>query len=96
MKPSLKPSRVLRLVKQGKLSRHIDGGRIKCQQCGKLHPKAATESPEFWENGSYVYCGHCKQQTLARPAFPKTEGYPQGFEIDLTGERKTYPVVMQP
>jgi hypothetical protein len=46
-----------------------------------------------WENGSYTHCPHCNIGTLARPVFPACEGYPQGFEIDLTGERKTYEAV---
>lgn len=91
--PVLKPSKVMRLTKAGKLPASIDGGQVLCEKCRKWGG-GMTESPTFWENGSYVYCKSCKAMTLARPRFPGCEGFTGGFEIDLTGERKTYSVVM--
>ena len=84
-----KPSQVLRLVKAGKIAE--DQGvesSIYCRACGKKD-KATTRSPSFWENGSYMWCDRCKASTLARPVFPT-------FEIDLTGERKRYPLILAP
>lgn len=93
-RPLLKPSQVLRLTKRGRLPRSIPGGRYRCQNCRRLIPKAATESPTFHENGGYVYCKHCDKNVLYSAEFPAVEGYPHGFVIDVSGERKKYPPVM--
>ena len=81
-----KPSRVLRLIKAGKVAdpQPRGEGRIVCE--AHRHPIIGdTESPSFWENGSYVWCEKCGRQALARVLF-------KGFEIDMTGERKRYPL----
>lgn len=82
----------MRLIKQNKLASYINGGRVGCEKCRKVGT-GQTESPAFWENGSYCFCSTCKRMTLARPVYPATDGYPDGFEIVLTGERKDYPVI---
>lgn len=92
-RPVFKPSQVMRLVKAKKMPHSIKGGTQLCCQCSKPH-KADTESPTFHENGTYIYCKHCKANVLYIPIFPPCEGYPLGFEIDLTGERKKYPLAM--
>jgi DNA-directed RNA polymerase subunit RPC12/RpoP len=95
MKPEiLKPSRVMRLTKANKLPSLIDGGKINCQKCGK-RIVGDTESPTYWENGTYVWCEHCGQYCLARPVYPAVSNYPHGIVIDLRGERKKYSVTMQ-
>jgi len=85
----LKPSRVMRLVKRGTLPSRIPGGRVLCQKCRR--DLGDTESPGGWANGSYCGCDHCGGWTLARPVYPAFEGH-RAFEIDLSGERKRYPV----
>lgn len=86
-KPVYKPSQILRLVKQGKIRdpQPRGEGEIMCEK-ERHHIKGDTESPQFWENGSYVYCAACKRWMLARVEF-------KGFEIDLRGERKKYLLV---
>lgn len=82
-----KPSAVLRLIRAGKIDalQPRGTGRVLCE--GKRHALGGeTESPAYWENGTYVWCPQCKALTLARPQFAT-------FEIDLTGERKRYPLV---
>jgi len=91
--PVLKPGQVMRLVNRKILAGNIDCGKIKCEKCRNTVP-GNTESPTFWENGSYVHCPNCDAYCLARPVYPATQGYLHGFEIDLTGERKAYPVEM--
>lgn len=83
-----KPSQVLRMVKTGALQDpQPKSGRIVCE--AERHVNSdVTQSPSFWENGMYIYCDGCNRHTLARPQFDT-------FEIDLTGERKTYPVHME-
>lgn len=80
----LKPSQVLRLVRSKRLGDPQPRGhmRIVCQAKGHS-VVGETESPTFWENGTYVYCEKCKKRVLARIVAPD-------FEIDLTGERKKY------
>jgi len=90
---TLKPSKVMRLVKAKKMPHNLKGGRIRCAKCGGLN-KGQTESPMFWENGMYVYCTNCREETLAKPEFPACEGFPEGFAIDLGGERKKYPLIL--
>ena len=90
-RPILKPSTVLRRVKAKTLPHNVKGGYHQCEKCHKP-TGGETESPEFHENGMYVHCPHCKATLLYRPIFPACEGYPEGFEIDLTGERKKYPL----
>lgn len=85
MNPTFKPSQVLRKIKSGEIKdpQPRGEGKIVCNEHG--HPIVGhTESPSFWENGSYVYCGTCKAMSLVKVHF-KT------FSIDLTGERKSYP-----
>lgn len=87
-KPVYKPSQILRLVRKGEIAdpQPKGEGRIYCE--AKRHLlRGDTESPNFWENGSYVYCPACKRRVLARVEF-KT------FVIDLTGERKKYPLYL--
>lgn len=83
---TLKPSAVLRGIKAGTIAAH-QRGRVKCI---KGHAIAVhTESPAFWENGSYLHCPTCGRATLAAPEF-------DGFRIDTSGERKRYPVHLTP
>lgn len=88
MKPVYPPSLILRLVKRGIIAdpQPKNEGAIRCE--AKRHRVPGdTESPTFWENGTYVYCPECNALTLARIEF-------RDFEIVLTGERKIYPLVM--
>ena len=83
---ALKPSVVLRRIKSGQI-KEPQRGRLFCAE--HRHPISGdTESPSFWENGSYIFCGTCGHKALARPEF-------DGFYIDLTGERKKYPFRME-
>jgi hypothetical protein len=85
MKPIYKPSQILRLVKAGTIAdpQPRGEGKILCEKFRHSVGPGETESPTFWENGSYVYCRRCKCMMLARVEF-------KGFAIDLTGERKKY------
>ena len=96
----LKPSVVLRRVKAraayqdvpnvndlGVLN-DVQEGRIACAKCRKVRPKVTTCALSFWENGMYVFCGRCRQATLALPIF-------EDLVIDLSGERKKYPLVRE-
>lgn len=89
----LKPGQALRLTKKGKLPDFINGGHPKCLNCGTVQERLDTESPTFWENGSYCYCGVCNQKTLHGAIYPPCDGFPNGIEIDTSGERKKYPLV---
>lgn len=91
-RPVLKPSQVLRLTNAGKLPEQIKGGRYQCLHCNYVDLVAGTESPAFHENGMYHGCKGCRRNTVHRAIFPPCAGYPEGFEIDMTGERKKYPV----
>lgn len=88
-KPVYTPSQVMRLVRQGKIAdpQPRGEGRITCQAKGHAI-RGDTESPTFWENGSYVFCGKCNRHALARVEF-------KNFVIDLTGERKKYPALVR-
>lgn len=82
----LKPSQVLRRVKSGVIAdpQPKGVGRVFCEEF--RHPlRGDTESPTYWENGDAVWCDTCQAWKLARVTFP-------GFEIDLRGERKQYPL----
>lgn len=85
-KPVYKPSQVMRMVDKGEIAdpQPRKQGRIMCEKA-RHKIRADTESPIFWENGSYLWCSKCKGMMLARVEF-KT------FEIDMTGERKRYPL----
>lgn len=86
MKPVYKPSHVLRLIAAGKIAdpQPKGEGKIMCES--KRHRiQGDTESPSFWENGNYVFCGTCNALALARVEF-------KDFAIDLTGERRQYPL----
>lgn len=85
----LHPSQVIRMTKAGKLADPQPRGamRIMCEEHRHL-THYDTESPTFWENGSYMFCPTCKAWKLARIVGPD-------FEIDLTGERKKYPLTME-
>lgn len=89
MKPVYKPSQILRLVKAKKIAdpQPRGEGRILCEAHGHLI-RGDTESPTFWENGSYVFCGRCKKTALVRIEF-------KGFTVDLRGERKKYPLYIK-
>lgn len=90
----LQPSYVLRLIKVGKLPRDL-AGYVHCAKCG-FDTGGRTASPDFWENGSYVYCHRCRRYMLARPVFVcELPDFPCGFELDLAGERKRYPLVFR-
>lgn len=82
---TLKPSQVLRRIKAGTLSDRQPGKPL-CWY--GHHTECTTESPSFWENGTYIRCGDCGGYVLARPLFKE-------FIIDLSGERKKYPIHMQ-
>lgn len=85
-KAVLKPSTVLRRVKAGTLS-DTQPGLVFCYAGHSTGGQ--TQSPSFWENGSYVGCNTCKAWVLARPKFAD-------FEIDVSGERKKYDNVSRP
>jgi hypothetical protein len=81
-----KPSQVLRAVRAKKLADPQPRLAMKIVCEAKRHGTIGeTESPTFWENGSYHYCEQCRKWVLSRIVGP-------GFEIDLTGERKKYPL----
>lgn len=89
MKPVYKPSQILRLVRAGKIAdpQPRRTGVIYCER--ERHViRGDTESPTYWENGFYVYCEQCQAQVLARVEFKE-------FAIDLTGERKRYPLILK-
>lgn len=92
-RPVFKSSTVMKRCKANKMPHNIKGGRYQCLHCHFVDLVCETESPMFHENGMYIYCPQCKQTTIHRVIFPKTEGYPEGFEIDLTGERKKYRII---
>ena len=92
MQTILKPGILMRRAKAKKITDHYDGGQVHCAKCG-MATGGATESPTFWENGSYIYCGHCKKATLAKPIYPPSADFPTGLIVDLTGERAKYPLV---
>jgi hypothetical protein len=84
-----KPSTILRKVRAGEIAdpQPRGLGKIMCEE--HRHPISGdTESPTFWENGSYVYCAQCGETKLARVQFGD-------FEIDLTGERTKYPMTLR-
>lgn len=85
-KPVYKPSQVLRLIRTGKIAdpQPKGEGRIFCQAKGH-RVRGDTESPSFWENGSYCYCSGCKRTALVRVEF-------KDFVIDMRGERRRYPL----
>jgi hypothetical protein len=85
--PVFKPSQILRKIRSGEIAdpQPKGEGLIMCER--KRHALTGdTESPAFWENGTYIGCEFCKAWVLARVRF-KT------FEIDMRGERKKYPLV---
>jgi hypothetical protein len=84
-KPVFKPSQVLRLVRKGMIS-DSQPGTVHCEEKRHLL-ECVTESPTFWENGTYGYCPQCGKYALMRAEFAT-------FEIDMTGERKVYPMYM--
>lgn len=84
---TLKPSQVLR-----RKIHSISGGKVHCRKCGTF-TGGYTESPMFWENGSYIFCTVCNTQTLVLPIYPPSPAFPGGLEIDVSGERKRYPIV---
>jgi DNA-directed RNA polymerase subunit RPC12/RpoP len=94
-RPILKPSQVWRLTKAGKMPVSVPGGRYRCKKCERLLPLSDTESPNFHENGSYVYCKYCKEHVLYVAEFPACDCYPKGFVIDVSGERKKYPLTVR-
>lgn len=94
-RPVFKPSRIMRLVKAGKMPGNIKYGHFQCLACHYFDMVASTESPEFHENGMYTYCVQCRELSMHRIVFPPCVGYPDGFEIDLTGERKKYPLILK-
>lgn len=73
------------MVKAGKIadSQPRGEGKILCHAHGH-RVIGETESPTFWENGSYVFCETCNDTVLARVEF-------KDFIIDCSGERKKYP-----
>lgn len=81
-----KPSTVLRLVKAKAVS-YSQPGTIQCHEHGHVIP-GQTESPTFWENGSYCYCPVCKKLTLVKVEFAD-------FVVDTSGERKVYPLSIE-
>ena len=80
----LKPSAVLRRVKAGTIA---EPQRGKTLGYAGHDTGCVTDYPTFWENGTYISCGVCGKWVLARPKFAD-------FEIDVSGERKVYPNVM--
>jgi len=87
--PIYKPSHILRLVRKGVIADPQPKGEgiIRCE--AKRHKiDGDTESPTFYTNGDYVWCAKCKGWMLARIDFAT-------FTIDLTGERKVYPLRMK-
>jgi hypothetical protein len=84
-----KPSQVMRLVKSGKIAdqQPRGEGKIMCEEFRHVNTVAQTESPTFWENGTYTHCDECNALKLARVEF-------RDFVIDMTGERKKYPMTM--
>jgi hypothetical protein len=89
----MKPSQVMRLTKRGQLPSSIEGGKVHCEKCGNA-TGGDTESLTFWENGMYVHCPTCKTNCLARPIYPAIDGFPNGIQISLRGERKRYPLTL--
>jgi len=88
-KPTLKPSQVLRKIKTGEIAEQQPRGegRITCEEFG--HPiNGDTESPSFWENGTYTFCPQCAAWKLSHVEFA-------GFHISMLGERKKYPLTMK-
>lgn len=90
-KKIIKPGQIMRLVNKGKLAEHIAGGTYRCQKCN-CRIEGDTESPTFHQNGSYVHCNACDAQVLYFADFPATPLFVDGFSIDVSGERKKYPV----
>jgi hypothetical protein len=90
MKTIYKPSQILRHVKSGKIAdpQPRGEGKIMCEEFRHVEQIAQTESPTFWENGTYTHCKVCNALKLARVEFAD-------FEIDMTGERKKYPLTMK-
>jgi len=84
-----RPSQVLKLVRAGIIAdpQPRGTGVITCAEHGHVIP-GDTESPTFWENGTYTWCPTCKARKLARVQF-------SGFIIDLGGERKSYPLTLE-
>lgn len=81
-----RPGHILRLIRAGKIAdpQPRGEGRIFCERA-RHRISGDTESPAFWENGTYVFCPRCNRWALARVKFA-------AFEIDMRGERTRYPL----